>query len=41
MEAEELLEVFVVTVGRTTAAMLGQRLVIKVLAWVWSVPVQL
>lgn len=34
MEAEELLEVFVVTVGRTMAAILGQRLVIKVLAWV-------
>lgn len=32
MEAEELLEVFVVTVGCITAAMLGQRLVIKVLA---------
>ena len=32
MKAEELLEVLVEIVGRTTAAMLGQRLVIKVLA---------
>ena len=32
MEAEEPLEVFVVTVGCTTAAILGQRLLIKVLA---------
>jgi hypothetical protein len=35
MEAEELLKVLVVIVGRTTAAMLGQRLVIKVLASIW------
>ena len=32
MEAEKPLEVFVVTVGCTTAAILGQRLLIKVLA---------
>ena len=35
MEAEELLKVLVVIVGRTTAAMLEQRLVIKVLASIW------
>ena len=32
MKAEELLEVLAEIVGRTTTAILGQRLVIKVLA---------